>query len=103
MKLASFTKKLLAPMCFEGTCNIDLFNAWLKQELIPNLTHDQVLILNNASFHKSKTTRKSIEPPYSPELNPIEKYWANMKTKIRELLPTVATLSEALDQAVLLL
>ncbi|MCL6756058.1 MAG: IS630 family transposase, partial [Candidatus Rhabdochlamydia oedothoracis] len=39
--------------------------------------------------------------PYSPDLNPIEKYWANMKTKIRELLPTVANLSEALDQAVL--
>ena len=103
-------KKLLAPMCFEGTCDTDLFNVWLKQELIPNLTHGQVLILDNASFHKSKTTRKLIEecgckilflPPYSPDLNPIEKYWANMKTKIRELLPTAATLSEALDRAVL--
>ncbi|WP_245397602.1 IS630 family transposase [Candidatus Rhabdochlamydia oedothoracis] len=103
-------KKLLAPMCFEGTCHTDLFNVWLKQELIPNLTHGQVLILDNASFHQSKTTRTLIEesgyemlflPPYSPDLNPIEKYWANMKTKIRELLPTVANLSEALDQAVL--
>jgi len=103
-------KKLLAPMCFEGTCDTDLFNVWLKQELISNLTQGQVLILDNATFHKSKTSRKLIEgcgckilflPPYSPDLNPIEKYWANMKTKIRELLPTVATLSEALDRAVL--
>ncbi|MGL5263828.1 MAG: hypothetical protein ACRDAI_04535 [Candidatus Rhabdochlamydia sp.] len=31
----------------------------------------------------------------------MEKYWANMKTKIRELLPTAATLSEALDRAIL--
>ncbi|MBS3903093.1 MAG: transposase [Anaplasmataceae bacterium] len=97
-------------MCFEGTCDTDLFNVWLKLELIPNLDHGQVLILDNARFHKSAETRKLIEahgceilflPPYSPDLNPIEKYWANMKTKIREILSKVATLSEALDRAVL--
>ena len=103
-------KKFLAPMCFEGTCDTELFNVWLKQELLPSLTPGQVLILDNASFHKSITTRKLVEsygceiiflPPYSPDLNPIEKYWANMKTKIREILPTVATLSEAFDAAIL--
>ena len=103
-------KKLLAPMCFEGTCDTQLFNLWLKQELLPNLAIGQVLILDNASFHKSSATRKLVEsygcsivflPPYSPDLNPIEKYWANMKTKIRELLPTVPTLSAAIDLAVL--
>ena len=103
-------KKFLAPMCFEGTCDTDLFNVWLKQELLPTLTPGQVLILDNASFHKSIATRKLVEsygceilflPPYSPDLNPIEKYWANMKTKIRELLPAVATLSKALDSVIL--
>ena len=97
-------------MCFEGTCDTDLFNVWLKQELIPNLKHGQVLIFDNASFHKSAETRKLVEahgceilflPPYSPDLNPIEKYWANMKTKVREFLPKAASLSEALDLAVL--
>ena len=101
-------KKFLAPMCFEGTCDTNLFNVWLKQELLPNLTPGQVLILDNAS--KSATTRKLVEsygceivflPAYSPDLNPIEKYWANMKTKIRELLPTSATLSQAFDSAIL--
>jgi transposase len=97
-------------MCFEGTCDTDLFNIWLKQELLPNLTPGQVLILDNGSFHKSATTRKLVEsygceivflPAYSPDLNPIEKYWANMKTKIRELLPTVDSLSQAFDSAIL--
>lgn len=103
-------KKFLSPMCFEGTCDTDLFNIWLKKELLPSLTPGQVLILDNASFHKSAATRKLVEeygceiiflPPYSPDLNPIEKYWATMKAKIRELLPTVATLSEAFDTAIL--
>ena len=43
-------KKFLAPMCFEGTCDTDLFKIWLKQELLPNLTPGQVLILDMQAF-----------------------------------------------------
>ena len=48
----------------------------------------QVVIMDNATFHKSEKTKRLIEeagcqlvylPVYSPDLNPIEKYWANMK------------------------
>ncbi len=97
-------------MCFEGTCDTSLFNAWLKQGLIPLLTPGHVLILDNASFHKSGESRKLVEdagckmlflPPYSPDLNPIEKYWANMKVKVRELLPKTQVFTKALDQAIL--
>ena len=107
---ALFKGKLFSAMCFEGTCNTSLFNVWLKQMLIPNLTPGQVLILDNASFHKSLESEKLVEaagckilflPPYSPDLNPIEKYWANMKAKVRELLPKTKTLTEALDNVVL--
>lgn len=107
---ALFKGKFLCPMCFEGTCDTRLFNTWLKQILIPHLTPGQVLILDNASFHKSAESLKLVEsagckilflPPYSPDLNPIEKYWANMKAKVRELLPKVQTFTEALDSVVL--
>jgi transposase len=40
-------------------------------------------------------------PPYSPDLNPIEKYWANMKTKVRERLPKVQNLAKAMDEVIL--
>jgi transposase len=107
---ALFNGKFFAPMCFEGTCNANLFNTWLKEMLIPNLIPGQVLILDNASFHKSAESQKLVEaagckilflPPYSPDLNPIEKYWANMKKKVREFLKELQTFNEALDKAVL--
>lgn len=102
--------KLLSPMCFQGTCNTGLFNEWLKKMLIPNLTAGQVIILDNASFHKSEESRKLLEkagcklmflPPYSPDLNPIEKCWANVKAKTRELLPKFLKLTDALDAVIL--
>jgi transposase len=51
-----------------------------------------LLILDNASIHRSKIVRKFLKkhawikilhiPPYSPELNPIERFWGWLKTKI---------------------
>ncbi|MBL3284348.1 IS630 family transposase domain protein [Rickettsiales endosymbiont of Paramecium tredecaurelia] len=50
---------------------------------IKELKSSQVVIMDNASFHKSKKTKELIEsvnckiiflPPYSPDLNPIEKF-----------------------------
>jgi transposase len=102
--------KFLSPMCFRGTCDTKLFNVWLKQVLIPELNPGQTLILDNASFHKSEESKKLVEeagcklmflPPYSPDLNPIEKYWANMKTKVRERLPKVQNLAKAMDEVIL--
>jgi transposase len=107
---ALYQGKFLSPMCFEGTCNASLFNVWLKQMLIPVLNPGQVLILDNATFHKSVESKKLIEATgckllfllaYSPDLNPIEKYWANMKTKVRELLPKVQNFTKALDTVIL--
>ncbi|CAL7963525.1 hypothetical protein MIDIC_60014 [Alphaproteobacteria bacterium] len=56
--------------------------------LISALKPGQTVITDNASFHKSQNARKMIEeakcyllflPPYSPDLNPIEKFLANLK------------------------
>jgi thymidine kinase len=79
-----------APMLFDGTTNTAIFNAWLEQELCPKLNHHHVVVMDNAAFHKSAKTRELIEgtgailmflPPYSPDLNPIEHDFANIKKR----------------------
>ena len=64
------------------------------------------LILDNASFHRGGNIKQIVEsyghslmylPPYSPELNPIEKCWGVLKQKIRLLLSQNIPLIEALD------
>jgi transposase len=53
-----------------------------------------VIVLDNASFHKSMSTRALVEQascellylsPYSPDLDPIEKRWANLKRLWRKV------------------
>jgi transposase len=81
-------KNTIAPMVFNGSCNTIIFNSWVENFLIKELVPGQFVVMDNASFHKSQKTKELIEsvgckliflPPYSPDLNPIEKFWANMK------------------------
>lgn len=60
--------------------------------LIPALKPEQVVIMDNATFHKGGRIQELIEsygcrilylPPYSPDLNRIEKCWAWLKSRIR--------------------
>lgn len=87
---ARIGKNFDAPMLFEGTTNTVIFNTWLEQELCPKLHKNQVVVMDNAAFHKSTKTRELIEntgatllflPPYSPDLNPIECDFAAIKKR----------------------
>lgn len=89
---ASIGGRLVCPMIFEGHCNRELVDAYLAKMLLPRLPAGCVIVLDNASFHKSPSTSGIVEaagcslmflPPYSPDLNPIENTWALMKKMLR--------------------
>ena len=97
----------IAPMVFNGSCNTELFNSWVEKFLIKELVAGQYVVMDNASFHKSKKTIDLIEsvgckvvflPPYSPDLNPIEKFWANMKRWIRDNISNYQQLYDAIKE-----
>ena len=64
--------------------------------------------MDNASFPKSKESLEIIEkagyevlllPPYSPDLNPIEKFWGHFKKRVKEALNLYLSLAESIDQS----
>ncbi len=89
---ARIGKRWAAPILFEGSCDTAVFNWWLETQLCPLLNDTQVVVMDNAPFHKSPKTQELIEgtgatllflPPYSPDLNPIEHDFATLK-RLRE-------------------
>jgi transposase len=88
------TKKLIAPIYFEGNTDTEIFNQWIEEFLITELKPNQTIIMDNAAFHKSQRTRELIEsvncrllylPPYSPDFNPIEPKWGHVKGEVKKI------------------
>ena len=78
----------------DGAVNGDVFEAFVKQVLLPQLNAGDVVILDNLSSHRRASTQALIEsagaqmlflPPYSPDLNPIELVFSKIKQLLRSL------------------
>jgi putative transposase len=63
------------------------------------------VIMDNAGFHCKQKLIAIAEkvkvkllflPPYSPDFNPIEKDWANMKRNLRDMAPLYGLLETAI-------
>lgn len=98
--------QLIAPFTVEGTCNRSVFEIWLETCLISVLQPGEWVILDNATFHHGGRIAQLIEaaggkvvylPPYSPDLNRIEKCWAWLKSRIRKLLRDCDNLRDAME------
>lgn len=102
---AMSTRGMIATMTIEEATDADIFLAYLDHCLCPQLRPGDVVVMDNLSSHKVKGVRERIEaagaerlylPPYSPDLNPIEKAWSKLKILLRS---AKARTREALEQA----
>ena len=91
---------LVAPYEFDGYLNTHTFYYYMKDIMLPELKTGQVLVMDNLSSHKGECitellNEKGIKviylPSYSPDLNPIEKYWSIMKSYLKFRLNLIKT------------
>ena len=79
-------------MTVDSGTSRDVFEAFVGQQLVPNLKVGDIVVMDNLSAHKGAKVKAMIEevgaqvlftPPYSPEFNPIERLWGKLKDIIR--------------------
>ena len=84
---------IAASMYLEGPSDGAVFLCYVRRVLAPALWPGAVVFLDNLSSHKSPRIAEAIEavgarlvflPPYSPDLNPIEKAWSKLKAHLRK-------------------
>jgi transposase len=95
------------PLLMTHPASVDgrVFLRFTKKRLVPWLRRGDVVFLDNLNIHKMRAVRAAIEaagaipvylPTYSPELNPIELWWADLKRYLRKLaIDDVAQLRRA--------
>jgi transposase len=97
---------MIATMTIEEATDTDIFLAYVEHVLCPALHPGDVVVMDNLSSHKVQGVQQRIEkcgaevlylPPYSPDLNPIEKAWSKLKQLLRSTKPRS---NEMLDQAI---
>jgi hypothetical protein len=86
---------VLAPLCYEHTTMGEFFENWFGEELLKCVPAGSTVMMDNASVHCKKklyvlvagTGISLLFSPYSPNFNPIEKKWANLKKALPDTTP----------------
>ena len=95
----------VAPFVIDGPMDGDAFRIYVEEVLAPELKPGQAVLMDNLSIHKVKGVKEAIQaagaslylPSYSPDLNPIEQFFAKLKELLRK---AAARTKEALWEAI---
>ena len=102
----------VAPLALDGPMTGAAFCAHVEQMPAPGLARGGIVVMDNLPAHKVRGVREAIEaagatllylPPYSPDFNPIEPAFAELKALLRgaaaRTIPALwAAIAAALDR-----
>ena len=95
-----------ALMTVNGATDGEVFLIFVREVLCPTLREGDVVICDNLGAHRCAAAREAVEargarlvflPPYSPDMNPIERCWSKIKTALRVVK---ARTREALEEEI---
>ena len=85
---------LVAQKAFDRPINAASFEEWVEKCLVPTLSKGDIVVMDNLSSHKGPRVEQLIKaagaelrylPPYSPDMNPIEKAYSKLKAFLRKI------------------
>ena len=98
-----------APWMLEGPMDGAAFSVWVEQVFVPTLEPTDIVVMDNLSVHRNAAAYAAITatgaeswplPPYSHDLNPIEKMWSKVKAYLRKAKArTAESLYDAIGRA----
>jgi transposase len=97
---------IVAGMTLPGSMDGEMFLLFVEKWLLRELCPGQVVIMDNLNSHKVDGIQSGIQsvgaeliylPPYSPDYNPVEPFWAKIKEFLRS---SEARIQETLEDAI---
>ena len=85
--------RLTAPWLIDGPIDGQSFLQYVEEVLVPTLQPGDIVIMDNLGSHRGKAVRRAVRaagaklfflPKYSPDLNPIELFFAKLKHWLRK-------------------
>ena len=97
--------KVLAVMTMDNSMDSNAFHVFVEKFLVPQLWTGAVVIMDNLSAHDIIAITPLIEAvgakvinlsPYSPDFNPIENWWSQLKAFIKTFSPKTTKMVDML-------
>src|ERR1041385_429151 len=100
---------VVAPCAFAGATDLEAFQTYVEEVLVPVLQPEDVVVWDNLKPNKNRVVIAAVQaagarvepfPPYSPDETPIEELFSKVKTHLRKVAArTKDTVIQALGDA----
>lgn len=97
--------QVVALMTIDNSMDSQVFEVFIEKFLVPQLWSGAVVVMDNLPAHKVDSIKPMIESvgasilclsPYSPDFNPIELWWSQLKSLLRQFSPTTTKMVDTI-------